>query len=93
VNKCQQRRRAQTGSDGTFTEVIGGSRWRSEWYDVYFAPGGALCTDVCDPLTLVEVRQVPTVALPTSSDSLSSPSEYFGDISDTVRSKECENVI
>jgi hypothetical protein len=40
--------------DGAFAEVIGGSRWRSEWYDVYLAPGGALRTDGHDPLTLVE---------------------------------------
>jgi hypothetical protein len=50
---------------GAFAEVIGGSRWRSEWYDVYLAPGGALRTDDGrDPLTLVEV--------PTTSDSESS---------------------
>ena len=41
--------------DGAFAEVIGGSRWRFEWYDVYLAPGGALRTDGRDPLTLVEV--------------------------------------
>jgi hypothetical protein len=51
--------------DGAFAEVIGGSRWRSEWYDVYLAPGGALRTDGRDPLTLVE--------LPTSSDSAPGP--------------------
>ena len=50
--------------DGAFAEVIGGSRWRSEWYDVYLAPGGALRTDGRDPLTLVE--------MPTS-DSASGP--------------------
>ncbi|KAN0109057.1 NUDIX hydrolase domain-like protein [Russula decolorans] len=51
---------------GAFAEVIGGSRWRSEWYDVYLAPGGALRTDDGrDPLTLVEV--------PTTSDSASGP--------------------
>jgi hypothetical protein len=50
--------------DGAFAEVIGGSRWRSEWYDVYLAPGGALRTDGLDPLTLLEV--------PTS-DSASGP--------------------
>jgi hypothetical protein len=44
---------------GTFAEVIGGSRWRSEWYDVYLAPGGALRTDSRDPLTLVEVPTRP----------------------------------
>lgn len=52
--------------DGAFAEVIGGSRWRSEWYDVYLGPGGALRTDGRDPLTLVEVP-------PTSSDSASEP--------------------
>ena len=41
--------------DGVFAEVIGGSRWRSEWYDVYLAPGGALRTDGREPLTLVEI--------------------------------------
>jgi hypothetical protein len=50
---------------GAFTEVIGGSRWRSEWYDVYLAPGGALRTDGRDPLTLVEV--------PTTYDPASGP--------------------
>jgi len=35
--------------------VIGGSRWRAEWYDVYLSPGGALRTDGRDPLTLLEV--------------------------------------
>ena len=53
------------GGDGAFAEVIGGSCWRSEWYDVYLAPGGALRTDGRDPLTLVEV--------PTSDDSTSGP--------------------
>lgn len=48
-----------------FAEVIGGSRWRSEWYDVYLAPGGALRTDGRDPLTLVEV--------PTTYDPASGP--------------------
>ena len=48
--------------DGAFAEVIGGSRWRSEWYDVYLAPGGALrADDGRDPLTLV--------GAPTTSDS------------------------
>lgn len=37
-------------------DVIGGSRWRAEWYDVYRAPGGALRTDGRDPLTLLDVR-------------------------------------
>jgi hypothetical protein len=58
---------------GAFAEVIGGSRWRSEWYDVYLAPGGALRTDGRDPLALVEV--------PTTSDSafgLASESSGYG---------------
>lgn len=41
--------------DGAFAEVIGGSRWRAEWYDVYLSPGGALRADGRDPLTLLEV--------------------------------------
>ncbi|KAI0279549.1 NUDIX hydrolase domain-like protein [Russula aff. rugulosa BPL654] len=61
------RANANKGS-GAFAEVIGGSCWRSEWYDVYLAPGGALRTDGRDPLTLVEV--------PTSSDSASGPVSY-----------------
>ena len=51
---------------GAFAEVIGSSRWRSEWYDVYIAPGGALRTDGRDPLTLTLV-EVPI------SDSASEP--------------------
>jgi len=43
--------------DGAFTEdLIGGSRWRAEWYDVYREPGGALRTDGRDPLTLLEAH-------------------------------------
>jgi hypothetical protein len=56
--------------DGAFAEVIGGSRWRSEWYDVYLAPGGALRTDGRDPLTLLEV--------PTTTSASSSSSSYGG---------------
>jgi hypothetical protein len=41
--------------NSAFADVIGGSRWRAEWYDVYLAPGGALRTDGRDPLTLLEV--------------------------------------
>ena len=52
--------------DGAFAEVIGGSRWRSEWYDVSLSPGGALRTDGRDPLTLVEL---PTSAPGPESDS------------------------
>ncbi|KAF8273598.1 NUDIX hydrolase domain-like protein [Lactarius quietus] len=37
-----------------FAGVIGGSRWRAEWYDVYAAPGGALRTDGRDPCTVLE---------------------------------------
>lgn len=51
--------------DAAFADVIGGSRWRAEWYDVYLIPGGALRTDGRDPLTLLEV--------PTSA-----PSSYGG---------------
>jgi hypothetical protein len=38
-----------------FSGVIGGTRWRAEWYDVYLVPGGALRTDGRDPLTVREV--------------------------------------
>jgi hypothetical protein len=54
---------------GTFAEVIGGSRWRSEWYDVYLAPGGALRTDGRDPLTLVEVPTSDSASGPVSVSS------------------------
>ncbi|KAI9507633.1 hypothetical protein F5148DRAFT_1149634 [Russula earlei] len=37
------------GKGGSFAGVIGGSRWRAEWYDVYRAPGGELRTDGRDP--------------------------------------------
>lgn len=37
-----------------FDGVIGGSRWRAEWYDVYASPGGALRTDGRDPRTVLE---------------------------------------
>jgi hypothetical protein len=56
--------------DGAFVEVIGGSRWRSEWYDVYLSLGGALRTDGRDPLTLVEV---PTSTSTSASTSASGP--------------------
>jgi len=64
---------------GAFAEVIGGSRWRSEWYDVYLAPGGALRTDGRDPLTLVDVEVPPTSDFASSvpeSESESSGSAY-----------------
>ena len=57
------------GEGGAFGEVIGGSRWRSEWYDVYLVPGGALRIDGRDPLTLVEVP------VPTSDSASGSVSE------------------
>lgn len=37
-----------------FAGVIGGARWRAEWYDVYAAPGSALRTDGRDPRTVLE---------------------------------------
>jgi hypothetical protein len=40
-----------------FYGVIGGSRWRTEWYDVYAAPGGALRMDGRDPFTVLEAPQ------------------------------------
>ena len=45
------------GSASVFSSVIGGSRWRSEWYDVYRVPGGGapLRADGRDPLTVLEV--------------------------------------
>jgi hypothetical protein len=37
---------------GAFAGVIGGTRWRAEFYDVYAVPGSALRVDNRDPLTL-----------------------------------------
>ncbi|KAI9438326.1 NUDIX hydrolase domain-like protein [Lactarius indigo] len=37
-----------------FAGAIGGTRWRTEWYDVYAVPGGALRTDGRDPRTVLE---------------------------------------
>jgi hypothetical protein len=54
-------RAAANRDDGSgasvFSSVIGGSRWRSEWYDVYRVPGGGapLRADGRDPLTVLEV--------------------------------------
>lgn len=39
---------------GSFEDVIGGKRWRAEFYDVYRVPGGALRADGRDPLTVLE---------------------------------------
>src|SRR5712672_123676 len=48
--------KAGGGSGGSpFKDVIGGSRWRAEWYDVYRAPGGALRADGRDPRTVLDV--------------------------------------
>ena len=55
--------------NGAFADVIGGSRWRAEWYDVYLAPGGALRTDGRDPLTLLEVPSGNTSESATSGHS------------------------
>lgn len=53
-----ERWRAAANGDGSsssaFAGVIGGSRWRAEWYDVYTAPGGALRLDGRDPRTVLE---------------------------------------
>jgi hypothetical protein len=38
-----------------FSCVIGGTRWRAEWFDVFLAPGGALHVDGCDPLSVLEM--------------------------------------
>ena len=46
---------AGEGVGRAFADVIGGKGWRSEWYDVYAAPDGALRMDGRDPLTLLEV--------------------------------------
>ncbi len=66
------------GGDGAFAEMIGGSRWRSEWYDVYLSPGGALRTDGRDPLTLVEVATSTSTSAsgPESNAESSSESGY-----------------
>ena len=53
---------AGEGDGGTFAGVIGGNRWRAEWYDVYVAPNGALRTDGRAPLTLLEVAPATTPA-------------------------------
>jgi hypothetical protein len=44
----------QHASGSVFAGVIGDSRWRAEWYDVYASPGGALRTDGRDPRTVLE---------------------------------------
>ena len=44
----------ESSSGSAFAGVIGGSRWRAEWYDVYASPGGALRTDGRDPRTVLE---------------------------------------
>ena len=46
---------AGEGIGCAFAGVIGGKRWRAEWYDVYVVPNGALRTDRRDPLTFLEV--------------------------------------
>jgi len=55
-----ERWRAEANGDGggggsPFRGVIGGSRWRTEWYDVYRIPGGALRADGRDPRTVLDV--------------------------------------
>jgi hypothetical protein len=57
----------------TFSGVIGGNRWRAEWYDVYAAPNGALRTDGRDPLTLPELAPA---AATTPESGLSPESGY-----------------
>lgn len=47
----------KSSSGSAFAGVIGGSRWRAEWYDVYASPGGALRTDGRDPRTVLEAPQ------------------------------------
>jgi hypothetical protein len=48
---------SEPASGSAFAGVIGGSRWRAEWYDVYASPGGALRTDGRDPRTVLEAPQ------------------------------------
>ncbi|KAI0252750.1 NUDIX hydrolase domain-like protein [Lactifluus subvellereus] len=48
-------RAAANDGASVFSGVIGGKRWRSEWYDVYRVPGGApLRADGRDPLAVLE---------------------------------------
>jgi hypothetical protein len=54
-----------------FAGVIGGARWRAEWYDVYVAPDGALRADGRDPLTLLEATPTPEIAAPGSGYAFS----------------------
>ncbi|KAI0265392.1 NUDIX hydrolase domain-like protein [Gloeopeniophorella convolvens] len=47
--------RAEANADpaaSAFAGVIGGTRWRGEWYDVHRTPGGALRSDARDPLAI-----------------------------------------
>ena len=57
---------AGEGVGCAFAGVIGGKRWRAEWYDVYGVPNGALRTDGRDPLTLLEVSS-PATATATAT--------------------------
>jgi hypothetical protein len=42
------------GGGGAFAGVLGGKRWRDEFWDVYRVPGGTLRADGRDPLTVLE---------------------------------------
>ena len=68
------RAEANKGEDGggAFASVIGGSRWRSEWYDVYRAPGGAVRADGRDPHAVLQVEEAP----PLPGGFVSSGNEY-----------------
>jgi hypothetical protein len=48
-------RAAANGESDILSSVIGGTRWRAEWYDVYLAPGGALRVDGRDPLSVLKM--------------------------------------
>jgi len=65
---------AGEGVGCAFAGVIGGKRWRAEWYDVYVAPNGAPRTDGRDPLTLLEASSPATATVtattPESGSSL-----------------------
>ncbi|KAI0301350.1 NUDIX hydrolase domain-like protein [Russula brevipes] len=45
---------ALRADNGAFAGVLGGKRWRDEFWDVYRVPGGTLRADGRDPLTVLE---------------------------------------
>lgn len=52
-----------------FGGVIGSERWRTEWYNMYIAPNGALHMDGHAPLTSLEA---PPATMPMPKSGLSS---------------------